>query len=111
MLFRSCFRSLAGKTLLREQQFLVSLPAEEIFNAGGGDEVVFQGAIDLLAEGADGTTIIDYKFSSHDDARIRRDYAAQINLYKKAVARIRKIEERTVKAIIVNILQCREIEM
>lgn len=106
-----CFRSLAGKTLLREQQFLVSLPAEEIFNAGGGDEVVFQGAIDLLAEGADGTTIIDYKFSSHDDARIRRDYAAQINLYKKAVARIRKIEERTVKAIIVNILQCREIEM
>lgn len=106
-----CLAGVAGKTLRREQQFLVSLPASEVFGTAAEDEIVFQGAIDLLAEGKDGTTIIDYKFSSHDDGRIRRDYAPQIALYKKAVARILRIDERMIRAVIVNILQCREIPM
>jgi ATP-dependent exoDNAse (exonuclease V) beta subunit len=65
---------LQGKRLYKEQKFLVALPACETFgqkpNADSswknarGEEVIFQGAIDLLAIGEDGDAqIIDYKFS------------------------------------------------
>lgn len=106
-----CLKSLAGKRLSREQTFLVSLPANQLPPYKGGDEIVFQGAIDLIAEDGDGILLIDYKFSSHDDGRIRSDYAVQIMLYKKAIAKVRRVDERTIRARIVNILACREIEM
>ncbi len=106
-----CLNALAGKRVWREQTFLVLLPACEVLPTQARDEIVFQGAIDLLCEDGNGYTVIDYKFSSHDEARIRRDYALQIKLYKKAVARAKRVDEKTVRARIVNIAQCIEIEM
>lgn len=105
-----CLKALAGKRLRREQTFLVSLPASEVFDCDADDEIVFQGAIDLLVEDENGYTVIDYKFSSHDDERIRTDYAPQIRLYKKAVSRAMRVDEKTVRARIVNIAKGREIE-
>ncbi|MDE6677388.1 MAG: PD-(D/E)XK nuclease family protein, partial [Clostridia bacterium] len=107
----SCLKALKGKRTYREQTFLVKLPASETFGGKAEDEIVFQGAIDLLAEDENGYTIIDYKFSSHDDERIRNDYAPQIKLYRKAVSRALKIDENTIRARIVNIALGREIEM
>ncbi len=106
-----CFARLAGKRLYREQAFLVSLPACEVYPTEERDEVVFQGAIDLLAEGEEGYEIYDYKDSGRDDVSIREHYRPQIELYRKAVARAKKVDERTVKARIVNIRLCREIPM
>ncbi len=106
-----CLKSLVGKRVYREQTFLVSLPANEIYDTNAEDEIVFQGAIDLLAEDENGYTVIDYKYSSHTDEQIRKDYAPQIKLYKKAVARACKVDENTVRARIVNIARCREIGM
>ncbi len=106
-----CFGRLAGKRIRREQTFLVSLPACEVFPTRERDEIVFQGAIDLLAEGEDGYEIYDYKDSGRDDASIREHYRPQIELYRKAVARALKVDERTVGARIVNIRLCREIPM
>ena len=106
-----CLKALAGKRVRREQTFLVRLPANEILPTEATDEIVFQGAIDLLYEGGNGYEIIDYKFSSHDDERIRADYALQIKLYKKAVARATRTDEKNITARIVNIALCREIPM
>ena len=100
-----------SESALREQTFLVNIPADEILDTSSRDEIVFQGAIDLLAEDEDGYTVIDYKYSSRSDEQIRADYAPQIKLYKKAVARICKVDEKTVRAKIVNIALGREIEM
>ncbi len=104
-------QGLQEKMLFREQTFLVSLPWREIKGGACTDEVVFQGAIDLLCLDGQGATVLDYKFSSHSDEQIRADYALQISLYKKAVARALRIDESTVQAKILNILQCREIIM
>ena len=106
-----CFRRLAGKEVLREQTFLVRLQADELNQTSATDEIVYQGAIDLLCTDAEGTLILDYKYSVLDDESLRRKYAVQIALYRKAAARILRVDERTVRARIVNILLCREIEM
>ncbi len=106
------FASVAGKEVRREQTFLCRLPANEtLCGCGCQDEIVFQGAIDLLTEEADGWLILDYKFSFHDEERLRADYAPQISLYRKAVSKITGTEESKIKARILNIMLMREIEM
>ena len=106
-----CFRGIENKRIFREQQFLVALPAREIaaLKTDAEDEIVFQGAIDLLVESEDGFEVIDYKYSGRTDEEIRSAYSAQIDLYRRAVARTLGVEFATVRARIVNIMQCREI--
>ena len=89
--------------VLREQTFLLRLTAREAGLAETDDMIVFQGAVDLLAETKDGWLLVDYKYSSHEKERLRRDYAPQIALYKKAVARAMHVKESTVRARILNI--------
>lgn len=103
--------SLRGKKLWRERKFLVTLPAEEFYETdeGGDVDVVFQGALDLLVWDEKGYHIIDYKYSSHGDDRIRADYAPQIRLYRKAVAKIFRVAESAVRATVINIASQREI--
>ncbi|MBQ9081472.1 MAG: PD-(D/E)XK nuclease family protein, partial [Clostridia bacterium] len=75
------------------------------------EEVLFQGFIDLMAITERGVEIVDYKYSSKTKEDLRRHYAPQINLYKKAVAKIMKIAENTVKTTIINIQRGEEIPM
>lgn len=106
--------SLAGKRTWRERTFLVRLPSAEFYGAGTGggeDETVFQGAIDLMAETEEGYLIVDYKLSGRTPESIREHYAPQIKLYKKAVARILGVNEGKIRAVILNIARCLEIQM
>ena len=104
-----CLASLAGKRIFREQTFLVRLSARETGVADCDDELIFQGAIDLLVEDEQGFTVVDYKYSGKDERDIVKSYAVQINLYKKAVARTMRVREESVRARIVNIASGREI--
>ncbi len=106
-----CFAGIEKKRLWREQTFLVLLPACEVYPTKAADEILFQGAIDLLVEDEGGFTVIDYKYSGRGDDQIRSAYAPQIKLYKKAVSKVMGVRENTVKARIVNIALLREIEM
>ena len=96
-------------TLYKERQFLASLPAKETYAlagielpSGAEDEVIYQGAIDLLAVGEQ-VRIIDYKYSSQGAEYLKTHYAPQMELYKKAVARGLKIAEKDIRCTIVNI--------
>ena len=106
-----CFDGIESKRLWREQTFLVLLPACEVYPTAAGDEILFQGAIDLLVEDGEGFTVIDYKFSGRGDDHIKETYAPQIKLYRKAVSKVMGVREETVRARIVNIALLREIEM
>ncbi len=106
-----CLSGLRGKRLLREQTFLALLPACEVMETDAEDEIVFQGAIDLLVEDEEGYTVVDYKFSGKSDEALRTHYRPQIELYKRAVARAKGVALSTVRARIVNIAACREIQM
>ena len=102
--------SLAGKRVLREQTFLMRLPACEMKEGAPPDEVIFQGAIDLLVLDG-GYEVIDYKYSVLADGALKEKYAVQIALYKKAVARVMGVAEGEVRARIINIARRREIVM
>ena len=101
--------SLADKQVLREQTFLMRLPASAVAEDAPDDEVIFQGAIDLLVQGKDGCEVIDYKYSMLPDEVLAQKYAVQIRLYKMAAARVLRVREETIRASIVNLALRREI--
>lgn len=103
--------ALKGMRVRREQTFLARLPACELYETESKDEIVFQGAIDLLCETPQGYLILDYKYSGHGDDYLRARYEKQIRLYRKATARALKIDEAKISAKIINVARCREIEM
>ena len=103
------FDGLENMRVYREREFLCRLPAKEILDTDSNDEVLVQGAIDLLAETKDGYKIIDYKYSGKSDLYLAEHYSAQLNLYRKAVAKITHTDINTVSAVIVNLLHKRQI--
>ena len=122
ILLNPAFSSLGGMTLYKEQQFLVSLPIKDIpafrirmtQNEKGllDEELLFQGAIDLLAIGDDGSVrIIDYKYSIKNERELKEKYAPQLDLYKKATARILKTDLEKIKCSIVNLYRGFEVEL
>lgn len=102
---------LAGKKIYREQKFLMRLPAREATGADADDEILLQGAIDLLYEDEKGYGILDYKYSSRSEEELKETYEPQITLYRKAVAAVFQVDEGSVRAKIVNIKLMYETEM
>ena len=117
------FDKITSATLYKEQQFLASLPIRLIpalmqripkdsSASMLNEELLFQGAIDLLAVFGDGKAwIIDYKFSVKDQETLKNEYSPQLSLYKKAVARILKINEEDISCSIVNLLRGFEVSL
>jgi len=106
-------RRLEGKRVLREQSFLAALPASGIaaLETQTEDEIVVQGAIDLLCFEENDIVILDYKYSVRGDDELRAAYAQQLAIYKKAVARVTGKSEERIRTRILNILLLREIEL
>ena len=107
------FYELKDMRLYKEQQFLVSLPVKETYakkkgfegllDCEGGEEMLFQGAIDLLAVGEDEIRIIDYKYSQRGAESIKEHYQKQLNLYRLAVSKITGTPKENIRCSIVNI--------
>ncbi len=111
------FYELSDMRLYKEQKFLVSLPARlvktvygesegvapALLNTDDDEEMIFQGAIDLLARGDGEARIIDYKYSGRSAQELRSHYAPQLNLYRLAVSKIEGIPVEKIRCTIVNI--------
>lgn len=108
------FSGLQGKRLYKEQKFLVSLPIADTYAKKEGEEnerlseskeeIIFQGAIDLLCIGEDGEVqIVDYKFSRGGAEYLKKHYAPQLDLYRRAVSKIMRIPLEKIRCSIVNI--------
>ena len=115
------FYGLQGMRLYKEQQFLVSLPVKDTYakkegvdetlrTKDDGEEMLFQGALDLLAVG-ENVQIIDYKYSKLGAAALKEKYQPQLDLYKLAVAKIMKISESAITCSIVNIRRGFQVDM
>lgn len=114
------FYELRDMRLYKEQQFLVGLPVSQTYAKKSGvdatllsensEEMIFQGAIDLLAVG-DTVRIIDYKYSSHDSEYLRKKYRLQLELYRLATAKIMNIPPEKIRCCIVNIAQGFQVDM
>ncbi len=88
-------------TLLKEQPFVMSVPAERVRDgAGQSEQVLIQGIIDAFWEEDDGIVLLDYKTDrvSEPEELIRR-YEAQLRLYAEALGR--RFAKKGVKEILV----------
>lgn len=97
------FGRLRGYTLWREREFLMSVPAREIYDTASGDAVLVQGAIDLMAVKGDRCILIDYKYSSRSAQSLLETYLPQLTVYAAAAKRAHGVRE--VEAYLVNILR------
>lgn len=115
------FYELKDSTLYKEQQFLVGLPIKDTYakkrgvspvlsTLDKGEEMLFQGAIDLLAVGED-VRIIDYKFSKGNAEYLRAHYKPQLELYRLATARIMGVAPSKIRCSIVNIYHGFQVDM
>ncbi len=115
------FYQLQGKRLYKEQQFLVSLPVQDTYaltQAFGSlqgkeddEQMLFQGAIDLLAVDENGAWIVDYKYSGRTEVSIREHYQKQLGVYRLAVAKILNIPQDKIRCTIVNIYKGYQIDV
>ncbi len=112
------FYSLGDKKLYKEQQFLVSLPLSQTYakklpegRLAQGEEIIFQGALDLLAVGENEAQIIDYKYSKRSAEGLAEHYRPQLELYRLAVEKILKIPKENIRCTIVNIYRGFEVEI
>ncbi|MBQ7373659.1 MAG: UvrD-helicase domain-containing protein [Clostridia bacterium] len=81
------FNSLSSYKLYKEQSFITEFSARELYGENSDEKILVQGIIDLLAVKGDKAIIVDYKMSNHSKERLKKDYATQLSLYKKAVER------------------------
>lgn len=107
----SSLKDLQQKQVWREQTFLMRLTAREIGLCESDDEIVLQGAIDLLVADENGYTVIDYKYSGRSDEELKQIYLPQIELYRKAVAKVMRVSYDKINVRILNILRLREIDV
>ncbi|MBQ7879920.1 MAG: UvrD-helicase domain-containing protein [Clostridia bacterium] len=108
ILSNPAFYTLQDAQVYKERQFLVSLPIKETYGKvmsvkDTDEEMIFQGAIDLLAVGEDGVRIIDYKYSTRGAEQLKTHYAPQLSLYKLATAKILGVPLEKISCSIVNI--------
>ena len=111
ILSMSVFSRMEGARLFREREFLCRLPANQFLPTSAADDVLVQGAIDLLVVRGEDVSVIDYKYSVLGDGDLVKKYTPQLELYKKVVARILGREESSVSTAIINIRRCREIKL
>ena len=115
------FYRLQGARLYKEQQFLVSLPVKDTYakkegvdaallEKEDGEQMLFQGALDLLAVG-ESVQIIDYKYSKSSAEALKERYKPQLDLYKLAVAKIMKMDVNAIRCSIVNIRRGFQVDM
>ena len=77
--------SLNGYKLYKEQPFLTTFTARELYGEDSDAEILVQGIIDLIAVKDGKVILVDYKTSDHTAEKLKADYSTQLLLYKKAI--------------------------
>ncbi len=106
-----CFDRVSDGECFREREFLCALPACELLGGTSRDEVLVQGAIDLLCVKGGRAVIVDYKYSSKPDGLLADTYRRQLDLYRLAAEKILSVPRENTEAYIVNIYALREIKL
>ena len=77
-----------GANILREKSFIVSLPANKLFDTESTEEVLLQGVIDLMSVKDGCVEIYDYKYSALNTEKLIKKYKKQLDLYAESVSRV-----------------------
>lgn len=79
----------SGAKLLREQEFMMKIPLNELIKTDIKDEILVRGIIDLIILKDDQIIVLDYKTSNTRDVeKTAQKYATQLLCYQKAIERV-----------------------
>ena len=106
ILSHSLWDRLKGYKLYKEQPFLSTFTANELYGVDSLAEILIQGIIDLMAVKENEVILVDYKTSDHDATRLKKEYKTQLLLYKKAIEKGLKL---TVKEVYILSLKTGEL--
>lgn len=87
---------IGNQEVIKERQFIMQTSLDEAGIAGGDQQVIVQGIIDLFSLG-EKNILVDYKYTSEkDDNKLIQRYAKQIYLYSLAIEKAfnKKIDEK-----------------
>lgn len=73
-----------SNTHYREREFMLCVPACSIMDTDVTDNILVQGAIDLIIDG-EKLVVVDFKKSNASDEELLRRYSTQMAIYAKAV--------------------------
>lgn len=78
----------------REKQFMLRMPANELFDTTATDEVLVQGTVDLIIfdRQRGQTLLVDFKKSNRPSDELRARYARQLGLYAFAIEKGLKVK-------------------
>lgn len=93
----------------REQSFLLRTKCSDIKDTECDDEVLLQGAIDLLILTKNGAIVVDYKYSGASEEALIARYKKQLELYKKATQEI--LGEKEVRACLLSLKTAKSVEI
>lgn len=82
---------LSADKVMREQKFLLLIPAEEIYPDSGNEEILLQGVVDCCLINNDKLTIIDYKTDYVNEFNLQSKvdlYKGQLKVYERAMSEI-----------------------
>jgi ATP-dependent helicase/nuclease subunit A len=105
----SLIRSAQPEQVIREIPFNLAVVDNAISTAGGLDQVMLRGRIDLMVRTGNGCVVIDYKTDnvSGDQIKRRKDsYRQQVQLYRDAIQKLTGIP---VDDVILVFLSAREV--
>ena len=94
-------KGVKGKTLYREKDFIVYIPADRVFKTQSKADVLLQGVIDLLAVNDGYADVIDYKYSRRKKDTLIATYKTQLDLYAYAAEKAAGVKVRN--KILVNL--------
>ena len=95
------FNDVEKMNLMREKQFIVQIPANQVFDTSSTENVLLQGVVDLLAYKGEQAVIVDYKYSSLDSNSLLIKYKKQLDLYEYALKAATGI--KTTKKVLINL--------
>lgn len=82
-------RMIASTDVRRELPFGILLDSEDYYEDTHGERIFVQGVADVLFYNGEGWTLIDYKTDRKADSEtLRSRYQVQIDLYRKAIAKL-----------------------
>lgn len=74
----------------KEERFMFTLPANEVFDTSATEEIAIQGILDCMYVTDGKATILDYKTDRvNDESELIERYKVQLDMYEKAVKKIR----------------------
>ncbi len=97
---RRMHKAAGNRRLFKEQPFVLSLDASEIYpDERTGEKILVQGIIDVYFEEPDGLVVLDYKTDKVRNAEeLKEKYHAQLDYYAQALSRLtgKQVKEKII---------------